>query len=152
MPDVVLTVLFPVVLFLLVAMAVTMLVRPSLVLSHLANPLQRNTPGNRVQLRGLGLIFFLFALQPILGEIPPSDWSRSFQRNLLIALWASPFAVLILVSLLWWFSIRSFARRAQIEGISEDPAWELRMSLIFCSVLILVFAFASFLAVRGPGY
>jgi hypothetical protein len=152
MPDVVLTVLFPVVLFLLVAMAVTMLVRPSLVLRHLANPLQRNTPENRVQLRGLGLIFFLFALQPILGEIPPSDWSRDFRHNMLIALWASPFAVPILLWLLWRFSIRSFVRRAQIEGISEDPAWELRISLIFCSVLLLMVALASLLAVKGPRY
>jgi hypothetical protein len=152
MPDVVFAVLFPIVLFLLVGMAVTMLVRPSLVLRHLANPLQRNTPENRVQLRGLGLIFFLFALQPILGELPPSDWLRSFRHNMLIALWASPFALLLLVSVLWRFSVRSFVRRAQIEGISEDPAWELRMSLIFCSVLLLMVALASLLAVKGPRY
>ena len=150
MSDVVFVVLLPVALLLFAGVAVTMLVRPSLLLRHLANPLQRDTPENRVQLRGVGLIFCLFVLQPILAAVPSSDWLRSFRHNMLIALWASPFAVPILLWLLWQFSVRSFVRRAQIEGKSEDPAWELRMSLIFCSVLLLVVALASLLAAGDP--
>jgi hypothetical protein len=50
---------------------------------------------------------------------------------------------------LWQISVRAFIRRAHIEGISEDPAWERRMSLLFCVILCFVALLALFLAAEG---
>jgi hypothetical protein len=149
MSDGLFAILLTVVVLFFTGVAITLLVRPSLLLRHFANPLQRDTPENRVQMRGVGIIFCLFVLQIILAAAPPSELLNNFRHNLLIALWASPFTVPILLWILWRFSVRSFIRRAQVEGISEDPAWERRMTLIFCATLLFVVVLALTLASKG---
>lgn len=152
MPDRVFPVLLTVVLILWAGLSFTLLLRPSLFLRRISNPLQPDTPWNRVQMRGLGLVCSLFTLYPLLmlsAGSPESSWHARFRDNVLIALWATFFTVPILLWTLWRFSARSAIRRLQIEGLPEDPVWERRMTRIFCTMLFSLIGLALFFAVKG---
>ena len=145
-------VLLTVVLISWAGVSFTLLLRPSLFLRRFPNPLQPDTPWNRIQMRGLGLVFSLFTLYPLLmlsASSPESSWHYLFRHNVLIALWASFFTVPILLWTIWRFFARSAIRRLQIEGLCEDPAWERQMTRVFCTVLFSVIALALFFAVKG---
>jgi uncharacterized membrane protein YkvI len=86
MPDGLFAILLTVVVLFFTGVAITLLIRPSLLLRHFADPLQRDTPENRVQIRGVGIIFCLFVLQIILAAAPPSELLNVFRHNLLVAL------------------------------------------------------------------
>jgi hypothetical protein len=82
MPDGLFAILLTVVVLFFIGVAITLLVRPSLLLRHFGNPLQRDTPENRVQMRGVGIIFCLFELQIILGAAPPSELLITLRANI----------------------------------------------------------------------
>ncbi len=119
-----------------------MVIRPSLFLRHFANPLFPNTAENRVHVRGLGIYFFLFVLVVLSTAIPESAPLHIFHRNILVALAIFPVLLAIFLWILWRFSIRDYVRRLYTEGISEDPAWERRMTLNFCALLLVIIALA----------
>src|SRR5271167_2861647 len=106
MPDGLLAIFLSVSLLFFSGVAITLLVRPSLLLRRFANPFQRDTPENRVQMRGVGFFFCLLVSQIILAAAPPSKLLTNFRYNLLIALWVSPFTVPILLWIVWRFSLR----------------------------------------------
>ncbi len=136
------------VLLLLSGLALIMLIRPSSFLRHFANSLQPDTTENRVHVRGLGIFVFLFLLGAISTGMPDSALHHGFQHNILIALALSPILLAIFLWVLWRFSVRDYVRRLQIEGMQEDPAWERRMTLIFCALLLFITAIA--FVVRVP--
>jgi len=141
--------IFVILVFLFFAgLALILLVWPSLFLRRIRNPLLLDTPWNRVQTRGIGLILCLFVLLVLSGGAPGSELHEGFHRNILVALWVSVFTVPILLWILWQFSVRSFVRRGYVNGTSEDPAWERRMTLVFCSALVSVIVLA-LLAANG---
>ena len=127
------------VLAIVASLALILLVRPSLFLRRIPNPLLPDTPWNRVQMRGIGLVFCLFVLLVLSGGAPESKLHEGFHRNILVALWVSVFTVPILLWIFWQFSVRSFVRQGYINGTSEDPAWERRMTLVFCTTLSAVY-------------
>jgi hypothetical protein len=124
-----------------------LLLRPSMFLRHLENPLQPDTPVNRVQMRGVGWFFCLFTLLMISGSIEKLE---GFNRNILIALWVSPIIIPILLWILWRYSpLQQISRRHLIDESFEDQAWEIRMTLTFSGLLSLIVVTALFLAARG---
>lgn len=142
--------IFVILVFLFFAgLALILLVWPSLFLRRIRNPLMLDTPSNRVQTRGIGLIFSLFVLFVLSGGTSKSELHEGFHRNILVALWVSIFTLPILLWILWQFSVRSFVRRGYINGTSEDPAWERRMTLVFCTALVTAIVLALFLAANG---
>jgi len=149
MPDSVLAIFAMLVFLFFVSLALILLVRPSLFLRRIPNPLLPDTPWNRVQMRGIGLVFCLVVLLVLSGGAPESELHEGFHRNILVALWVSVFTVPILLWILWQFSVRSFVRQGYINGTSEDPAWERRMTLVFCTTLFSVIVLALLLAAKG---
>jgi hypothetical protein len=99
-------------------------------------------------MRGVGLTFSLFASVLIVAQMPHSKFIDAFHDNLYVALMISFFLLPILLWIVWKFSLRRFIRYAQIEGINEDPRWELKITLLFCSLLLAVIGVAFFLAAR----
>jgi hypothetical protein len=132
------------------------LIRPSFGIRILKNPWMPDTPWNRLQMRALGLVFFLFAsvaLSMILAKATRSPLVEGFYENLLIALWLVFSALWVLgVSswIAWRFtSVRVFVRRNFPPEKIEAPAWERGMTAIFCSILAAVLATALLLATRS---
>src|SRR2546429_3698408 len=88
--------IFVILVFLFFAgLALILLVWPSLFLRRIRNPLLPDTPWNRVQTRGIGLILCLFVLLVLSGGAPGSELHEGFHRNILVALWVSVFTVTI---------------------------------------------------------
>jgi hypothetical protein len=131
------------------------LVRPSFGIRILKNPWMPDTPWNRLQMRALGLAFFLFAsvaLSMILAKATRSPLLEGLYENLVIALWLV-FSTLWILGLFSWIawrftSVRVFVCRYFLPGDAEAPAWERRMTVIFCSILAAVLATALLLAAR----
>lgn len=125
------------------AAGVVLLAWPSVFLRHVRNPLQPDTPLNRVYARTVGFLFCLFVLVAVSGAF------EGFHKNILIALSISPVILPILLWVLWRFSsLQGVNRRYLVDG-TEDPRWELRMSVAFCSLLFIIVASALLLAMRG---
>src|SRR5436853_7881268 len=90
--------IFVILVFLFFAgLALILLVWPSLFLRRIRNPLLPDTPCNRVQTRGIGLILCLFVLLVLSGVAPGSELHEGFHRNILVALWFSFLLVPILM-------------------------------------------------------
>jgi hypothetical protein len=145
-------ILLAVVWFVFASISFTALVWPASFLRKLSNPFLPDTAWNRVQMRGLGLVFSLFTLYPLLmlsAGSQESTWHGRFRDNVLIALWTSFFTLPLLLWAVWLFSARAAVRRLQIEGLSEDPAWECRMTRLFLAVLFSAIALALFFAVES---
>ena len=137
------TPVFGIALLFFAAVGVVMLVWPSVLLRHVRNPLQPDTPLNRVHARTLGVLFCLFVLVAVSGAF------EGFHKNILIALSVSPVILPMLLWILWRYSsLQRVNRRYLVDG-TEDPHWELRMSVAFCSLLFIIVASALVLAMRG---
>ena len=83
------------VLLLFLGVGLILLIRPALHFRIFPNPLVRDTPWNRLQMRTVGLIVCLFILlvsSGLLTGISKSEVLEGFHNNVLIALWASFFA------------------------------------------------------------
>ena len=129
--------------FFFLAVGVVLLAWPSVVLRHVRNPLQPDTPLNRVYARTVGFLFCLFVLVAVSGAF------EGFHKNILIALSISLVILPILLWILWRYSsLQRVNRRYLVDG-TEDPHWELRMSVAFCSLLFIIVASALLLAMRG---
>jgi hypothetical protein len=149
-PDALFLVLFLFATLVFSGIALVLLIRPPLILRIFAGSEDgaTNTATWRVQMRGVGLTFSLFASVLIIAQIPHSKFIDAFRDNLYVALMISFFLLPVLLWIVWKFWLRAFIRYAQIEGINEDPRWELKMTLLFCSLLIAIIAMAFFLAAK----
>jgi hypothetical protein len=130
----------------------TLLIRPRFFFRMFPNPLQRDTSWNRVQMRGVGLVFCLMLLMMFSGILRGAHNSAlvgGFHNNILLALWVSLLAGPIICWTLWRFSVDFLVRRGHIDPTMEDPAWERGMALTFCSLLSFIILIALFLAARG---
>ena len=142
--------------FVFEAWAVFVLLFPSRSIEILRNPWLSNTPWTRLQIRAVGLVFFFFAAVGIsmaIARVTNSARLSGFSDFLLADLWLS-FASLWILGLSSWIawrftSVRRYVRRHFPPESLEDPAWERRMTAIFCSALALMLAVAFFLAVSG---
>src|SRR5437016_10136985 len=111
------------VLAIFASLALILLVRPSLFLRRIPNPLLPDTPWNRVQMRGIGLVFCLFVLLVLSGGAPESKWTEGFHAITLVLRGARVFTVPIPFWFLWHFFFRSFFVKAYIKGNSRAQAW-----------------------------
>jgi len=135
--------IFGVVFLFFLAIGIVLLVWPSAFLRFFRNPLQPDTPLNRVHMRPVGVITCLFVLLAISGAF------EGFHKNILIALSISPVILPILLWILWRYSsLQQVNRRYLVDG-AETPHWELRMGVVFCSLLFILVASALLLAMRG---
>lgn len=82
---------FRIVFLFFAAVGVVMLVWPSVLLRLVRNPLQPDTPLNRVYTRTVGFLFCLFVLVAVSGAF------EGFHKNILIALSISPVILPILL-------------------------------------------------------
>jgi hypothetical protein len=130
--------------------ALILLVRPPLILRIFAGSEDRasNTATWRVQMRGVGLYFSIVISEFVLMAASHSKFMVAFRHNLNVASLFAPVVIPIVLWIIWLIWLRPFIRYAQIEGINEDPRWELRITLLFCSLLLAVFAVAFVLAAK----
>ncbi len=130
----------------------TLLIRPRFFFRMFPNPLQPDTPWNRVQMRGVGLVFCLMLLMVLSGVLRGAHGSallEAFHSNILLALWVSLLAVPIICWILWRFSVDFLVRQGHIDPAMEDPTWERGITLTFCLLLSVIVLIALFLAARG---
>jgi NADH:ubiquinone oxidoreductase subunit 3 (subunit A) len=137
---------FLIFLLLLLGGAIVMLLWPSKFLRHYLNPLEPDTPVNRVQTRAMGIYFFLFVLMIISAVI---NSLGGFSKNILVALIASPVVLAIFLWFIWRYSPLQHVQRRFLAGNAEEPQWELRMSIAFCTFLLVIVVGAFLLATRG---
>jgi hypothetical protein len=140
------------VLLLFSGVGLILLIRPALHFRIFPNPLMRNTPWNRLQMRTVGLVLCLFILLVATGGgagAPKRKTLEGFHNNILIALWVSVFAAPVISWILWRFSVDFLVRRGHIDPTMEDPTWERGMTLTFCSLLLSIALIALYLAARG---
>jgi hypothetical protein len=149
-PDALFRVLLLVATLAFTGIALVLLVRPPLFLRIFLGSEDRptNTATWRVQMRGVGLTFCLFASVLIVAQMPHSRFIDAFRDNLYVALMISFFLLPVLLWIVWKVSLRAFIRYAQIEGINEDSRWELKIALLFCSLLLAIIGVAFFVATR----
>jgi hypothetical protein len=128
------------------SIGVVLLIWPSKFLRHFQNPWQPDTPVNRVYTRALGVFVCSFVLVPI-------SWSmttfKGFDQNILLALWTLPVLMPIFLWILWRYSPLKQVNRRYLAGGEEEPEWELRMSVAFCSLLSMIVVVAMLLAMIG---
>jgi hypothetical protein len=141
-----------IVLLIFSGVGLILLIHPALHFRIFPNPLVRDTPWNRLQMRTVGLVLCLFVLLVVTGGWagdPKRETLEGFHNNILVALWVSVFAAPIICWILWRFSVDFLVRRGHLDPAMEDPAWERGMAVAFCSLLLLTVLIALFLAVRG---
>jgi hypothetical protein len=130
-------------LLFLAGVGIFLIVCPSAFLRHVRNPLQPDTPINRVNVRAVGVFICLFVLVAISGAFD------AFHKNILVALTASP----VIVALFLWglrrYSSLQRVNRRYLADETDEPHWELRMSVAFCSLLLIIVASALLLTMRG---
>ena len=135
--------IFLIVLFIFAVLGFVLLIWPSGFLRHFPNPLQPDTPINRVHSRAGGVFVCLFVLVAVSGAF------EGFHRNIMVALSASPIILPILLWVLWRYSSLQQVNRRYLTGEAEDSRWELRMSIAFSSLLFVTVACALLLAKSG---
>lgn len=143
MPDTWFAAVFAIGLLFLAGVGIVFIVRPSAFLRLVRNPLQPDTPINRVNVRAVGVFVCLFVLVAISGAF------NAFHKNILVALTASPIILAVLLWGLWRYSSLQRVNRRYLAGETDEPHWELRMSVAFCSLLFIIVASALLLAMRG---
>jgi hypothetical protein len=146
MSDTWFAILLAIVLLFFAAIGVVLLLWPSKFLRHFQNPLQPDTPLNRVNMRALGVIVCLFLLLMISGSTQALE---GFHRNILLALWTSPIIMPIFLWILWRYSPLKQVNRRYLAGEAEESQWEFRMSAAFCSLFFFIVVTAFLLAKRG---
>jgi hypothetical protein len=107
-----------IVLLFFVGVALGLLLWPSKVLRHFQNRLQPDTPWNRVQMRGVGLMLCLFVLMVISGSVKSLE---GFHRNILLVLWTSPIVIPIFLWILWRYTLVQQINRRFLAGILKRP-------------------------------
>jgi hypothetical protein len=135
-----------IVLLVFAGLGIVLLLWPSKFLRHIQNPLEPDTPVNRVYARALGLFVCLFVLMIISGSMKNLE---GFHRNILLSLWASPVILPIFLRILWRYSALQRVNRRYLTDDAEEPQWELRMSLAFCSLLSIIVVVAFLFGTRG---
>jgi hypothetical protein len=135
--------IFAIGLLFLAGVGIVLIVRPSAFLRRVRNPLQPDTPINRVNVRALGVFVCLFVLVATSGAFD------AFHKNILVALTASPIILAMFLWGLWRYSSLQRVNRRYLMGETEEPHWELRISAAFCSLLFIIVASALLLAMRG---
>jgi len=143
MPDSWFVPVFAIGLLFFAAVGIVLMVRPSTLLRHVRNPLQPDTPINRVNARAVGVLICLFVLVTISGAF------EGFHRNILVALSASPILLIVFLWVLWRHSSLQRVNRRYLTDETEEPHWELRMSIAFCSLLTVIVVSALLLARTG---
>jgi hypothetical protein len=146
MSDTWVAILLAIVLLFFAGLGVILLLWPSKFLRHIQNPLQPDTPLNRVHMRSLGVVVCLFLLLTTSGSMLALE---GFHRNILLALWTSPIVLPIFLWILSRYSPLKQVNRSYLAGEAEETQWELRMCAAFCSLLFLMVVTAFFLAKRG---
>ena len=73
---------------------------------------------------------------------------EDFHKNILVALGASPIILAVFLWGLWRYSSLQRVNR-YLMGETDEPHWELRMSVAFCSLLLIIVASALLLTMRG---
>lgn len=156
MPDIVLKPLLLVIVLLFTGLGLILVLQPSLYFRWFPNPRMPDTPWNRIQMREVGLVLCLFVLMVLSGmsrRVVRSEFADGFQNNIVVALWVTFLTVWvggILFWILWRFSaIRTFVSGHFNSEKLENPAWERRMTLTFCSVLFFIVGIAFVLAAMG---
>lgn len=132
--------------------ATILLIWPGFYLRKNSNPLVPNTPENRVQMRGVGICFILFVLMVISGIVSTHrrlEWMKTFHNYILGALWISPIAITLFCWILWMTTIKSHNRYLLVEGLTKDPKWERKITIISCLFLASIIAVASLLAAKS---
>lgn len=149
-PDALFRVLLAAATFSLTGIALVLMVRPPLFLRIFLGSADKasNTATWRLQMRGVGSYFFLVALQMDLAQFPHSNLIVAFRKNLYLPVTFAPVLIPLVLLIIWLIWLRPFIRYAQIEGINEDPRWELKITIVFCSLLLAVILWAFVLAVR----
>jgi Mn2+/Fe2+ NRAMP family transporter len=112
-----------------------LLVWPAKFLRYIQNPLEPDTPINRVHARSLGVVLFLFALMAATTSVKQR---LGFHKNILFALWASFVILPIFLWLLWRFSALKRVNRSYLAGEAEEPRWEVKMTVAFCTLLSMI--------------
>lgn len=135
--------IFAIVLLFFAAVGIVLMLWPSTFLRHVRNPLQPDTPINRTHARALGVFICLFVLVTISGAF------EGFHKNILVALCASPVILPIFLWILWRYSSLQRVNRTYLTGEVEEPHWELRMSILFGSLLSIIVVSALLLAMKG---
>jgi hypothetical protein len=115
-----------------------------------------DTPWTRLQMRAVGLVFSLFVIMVVSGTL---SWHKksvileNFAENIQIALWfvfVATWVVGVMSFILWRFAaFRIFIRKRFDDEKLDNPAWERRMSVLFCSLLASIVALALVLAAVG---
>lgn len=146
MSDAWFAILLTIVFLIWVGLSFVLLLWPSSLLRHFQNPMQPDTPINRVHMRAVGVFFCLFVLQPISGSIKTHE---GFHRNILIALWASPVVLPIFLWILWRYSSLQQVNRRYLAREPDQSQWEFRMSIAFCSLLAVMVVTAFLLGRSG---
>jgi hypothetical protein len=146
MSDNLFAVFLSIVLLFVAAVAAVLLIWPSKFLRLFQNPLQPDTPINRVHIRALGVSVSLFLLLIISGG---TGTLEGFHGNILLALWASWLILPAFLWILWRYSPLQQVNRRYLVGEAEDSRWEFRMSVTFCSLLFIIVAVAFLLAIGG---
>ena len=134
--------IFAVVLLFFAAVGIILMAWPSTFLRHVRNPLQPNTPVNRVNARAVGVFICLFVLVTVSGAF------RGLHRDILVALSVSPVILPIFLWILGRYSSLQRVNRRYLTGEGEVPHWELRMSIAFSLLLGIIVAAAFLLAMR----
>ena len=145
-----------IVLTVFAGISITVLVRPSQYIRWSRNPWMEDTPWTRLQMRAVGLVFSLFVLMAVSGILSwhkNSGILKSFADNIQIALWfvfVVTWVVGIMSFILWRFSaVRILIRNRFDDEKLANPAWERRMSILFCSLLVSIVALALVFAAGG---
>jgi len=114
-------ILLTLVLFCFAGVGVILLLWPSRFLRRFDNPLQPDTPVNRVHMRAVGVFVCLFVLVPISWSVTTFE---GFHKNILLALWASPLLLPIFLWILSRYSPLQKLNRRYLAGEAEecDPA------------------------------
>jgi len=144
--------MFGIALLVFSGVGLILLIHPALHFRIFPNPMMRDMPWIRLQMRTVGLVFCLFALLILTSGwagVPKRETLDGFHNNILVALWASLFAAPVISWILWRFSVDFLVRRGHIDPTMEDPSWERGMTVTFCSLLLFIVLIALFLAARG---
>jgi uncharacterized membrane protein len=134
--------------------SIVLMARPAFYMRRYPNPWMEDTPWTRIQLRAVGLIFSLFVILVVSGVLSgSSNLLDGFSSNINVALFLAFFAAFItgiLSWILWRFSsFRIFVRKHYSSEKLEDPAWERRLTVTFCGLLLGIVSIALILAVLG---
>ena len=156
MPPLAFALLAGIFLSLFAGISLAVLIKPSQFIRASGNRWMEDTPWTRLQMRTVGLVFCLMVLMAVSGILRGHTNSvilKGFHENVLIALWLAFVATWVfgVISFILWrfMAFRIFIRTHFDSERLENPAWERRMTVLFCSLLASIVAIAFVLAAGG---